>query len=296
MKTSIVKDISTLPFMLLKRGERSRMALAFVLMSVCLCVGAQTYEEHIQTGLTAAEEERYADAEEAFRMAIKSYPDDYRNSLAYANIAHVQEAQGQNLKALASYDSAVELAPKNVPIRKSRADLYMKLGNYGKAIIDYNNIIELAPNNTDALLARAYIYLQRRDYDKARSDYERLLSILPDNYAALFGTAMMLQGMGKPQDALTRLSVLIDKYPRKAELFVARAEIESDAKQYELAQIDLDQAILLEPNNRNTILTRAYLHLNQGNGRLARQDFERAIELGVPRNQLKDELKKCKKK
>jgi Tfp pilus assembly protein PilF len=62
----------------------------------------------------------------------------------------------------------------------------------------------------------------------------------------------------------------------------------------ELAIMDLDKAISLEPNNTNLLLTRAYIHLKEGNKRLAKQDFERAIQLGIPRGQLKEELKQCK--
>ena len=61
-----------------------------------------------------------------------------------------------------------------------------------------------------------------------------------------------------------------------------------------LGKRDLNKAIELAPNDRNIILTRGYIHYNQRNYRLARKDFERAIELGVPRVQLKSELKKCK--
>jgi hypothetical protein len=42
------------------------------------------------------------------------------------------------------------------------------------------------------------------------------------------------------------------------------------------------------------VLTRAYLHLKENHKHLAKKDFERAIELGTPRGQLKEELKQCK--
>ena len=58
--------------------------------------------------------------------------------------------------------------------------------------------------------------------------------------------------------------------------------------------MDLDKAITLEPENKNILLTRAYLHLKEGHKHLAKQDFERAIQLGVPQGQLKEELKQCK--
>ena len=58
--------------------------------------------------------------------------------------------------------------------------------------------------------------------------------------------------------------------------------------------MDLDKAIDLEPSNTNLVLTRAYLHLHEGHKHLAQKDFLRAIELGIPRGQLKDELKQCR--
>ena len=58
--------------------------------------------------------------------------------------------------------------------------------------------------------------------------------------------------------------------------------------------MDLDKAISLEPENKNIILTRAYLHLKEGRKYQAKQDFQRAIQLGVPQVQLKEELRQCK--
>ena len=255
---------------------------------------AQTYESFIEQGLAAANEKHYDEAIGYFRQALKSSPDDIRNALTYANIAHIQELQGEHLKAIDTYDIALGIAPLNVPILKAQADILLSLDNYSKALHNYTKIIDVAPNNTDALLSRAYIYQQQRNYQSAKTDYEHLLTLQPDNYAALLGVAILFQNANKPQEAVTRLTLLIDQYPDKAELYSIRAEIEAENKQSELALMDLDKAIELEPENKNLILTRAYLHLKEGHKHQAKQDFQRAIQLGVPRGQLKEELKQCK--
>ena len=102
------------------------------------------------------------------------------------------------------------------------------------------------------------------------------------NYAALLGTAILFQNAGKQQEAIKRLTLLIDEYPDKAEIYSIRAEIEKEANLSELAIMDLNKAIELDPDNKNIILSRAYLHLSEDNKRLALKDFEHAIELGVP--------------
>ena len=259
-----------------------------------LVAGAQTYESYIEQGLAAVQEKRYDEAIEQFRQALRTSPDDIRNALTYANIAHVQELKGEQMQAINSYDMALGIAPLNVPILKSQADLFLTLGNLSKALLNYSKILDVAPNNTDALLSRAYIYQQQRNYQSAKTDYERLLTLQPNNYAALLGVAILFQNANKPQEALSRLTLLIDQYPEKAELYSIRAEIEAEAHQPELAIMDLDKAISLEPENKNMILTRAYLHLKEGRKYQAKQDFQRAIQLGVPQVQLKEELKQCK--
>ena len=273
---------------------RQRFFLLLCCVFSTLSIYAQTYEEYIEQGLAAANNQQYDEAENLFRKALRLSPTDIRNALTYANIAYMQEAKGEKLKAIETYSLALNIAPLNVPILKARADLYMSLGNYNKAAIDYSNILDVDARNTDALLNRAYIYQQRRDYQNAKADYERLLTLEPDNYAALLGVAILFQNANKPQEALARLSTLIDQYPDKAELYSIRAEIEAEAHQPELALLDLDKAISLDPTNTNLLLTRAYIHLSEGHKHLARKDFERAIELGIPRGQLKEELKQCK--
>ena len=255
---------------------------------------AQSYEELVERGIKAAEVDSLSQAETYFKQALRLMPNDIRNALLYANLAKVQVAQGQPMKAIDTYGLALNIAPLNVPILKARGDLYFELGNYRLAAIDYGNILDVNANHLEALQGCAYIYQQRKDFPKAKEYYERLLHIAPDNYTARLGMAILLQEMGKPQEALTQLATLIDQNPAKAELYSVRAEIEHEGNLPELAIMDLDKAIALEPDNKNMVLTRAYIHKEMKNYRLARHDFERAIELGVPRSQLKQELKECK--
>ena len=119
--------------------------LALLVFSFSLFVSrAQTYESYIEEGLAAVQAQRYDEAIEQFRQALKSAPDDIRNALTYANIAHVQKLKGENMKALDSYDMALGIAPLNVPILKAQADLYMTLGNQNKALLNYTKILDVS--------------------------------------------------------------------------------------------------------------------------------------------------------
>ena len=173
---------------------------------------------------------------------------------------------------------------------KTFAGIYQILQYDGFPSSDGDKLVDLIFKNC----LRYPFQQQHREFLSAKEDYERLLALQPDNYAALLGVVLLYHNADKPQEALSRLSVLIDQYPDKAELYSILAEIEAEAGQTELALMDLDRAIDLESENKNLVLTRAYLNLKESHKHLAKKDFERAIELGTPRGQLKEELRQCR--
>lgn len=263
---------------------------------------AQTYEQYIEAALSAAEHDSLARAETLFKQALKASPKDYRNALVFNNLGKIQEQQyWQNPKsmqkateALESYTMALSFAPESVPLLTSRANLYMRLEQYGKAAIDLTTILDVAPDQLEARNHRAYCYAQTRHLDEARVDYQRGLERDPDNRMARLGMAMLSQQAGRLPDAIERISQLIGEAQDDAELLSIRSGMYAENNQPELAIMDLDHAILLAPDNTNYWLARAYLHKSLGNRRQALTDFEQAIALGIPRSSLRQELKECR--
>ena len=253
---------------------------------------AETYEAIVENGINAAKEQRLSEAEQWFTKALRHSPDDHRNALVYMNLGKVQEAQGNNKGALQSYSSAISQYPNNVLFLSTRAKLYLQLENYKRAIVDYTTIISVSPSDIEAYSYRGYAYSKTRELDRAKADFKVVTDHDADNFMAALGSVIVEQQMGHNHEALTQLNILISRFPDKAEPLVIRAELESEANQKELAVIDLDSAIKISPN-RNYYLKRAYLHLNLQQKHLAHQDFEKAIELGVPRQLLSEDLKKC---
>ena len=212
------KNMATPPKASIKHFITAKLTiLSFLFASTATPLNGQiTYEQIIEQALIASQNDEIDQADSLFRQALKLNPSDMRNALIYYNIALLQLKKGDKMKALDHLTTAVGITPHNIPILKARADLYLQLGNQGKALRDYTTIIDLAPNHQEALLARAFIYQQRREYYNAQQDYQQLLATHPDNYAALLGIAILFQNAGKPKEAITRLSLLIDQYPDKA--------------------------------------------------------------------------------
>ena len=79
-----------------------------------------------------------------------------------------------------------------------------------------------------------------------------------------------------------------------AVLYVARAGVEQDMKHVDLAMMDLEEAIKLDPSQTEAYLIRGQIYLSQKKKELAKRDFEKAISLGVPQGDLRDLLLQCK--
>ena len=113
----------------MKKKTNTVLLISFLLWLTTLSAAAQTtYDSYIEQALAAAQAKHYDEAIDLFRQALKTAPGDIRNALTYANIAHLQELKGENLKAIENYDMALGIAPLNVPILKAQADLLMTLG------------------------------------------------------------------------------------------------------------------------------------------------------------------------
>lgn len=79
-----------------------------------------------------------------------------------------------------------------------------------------------------------------------------------------------------------------------AALYVARAGIEQDMQHVDLAMIDLEEALKLNPSQTEAYLMRGQIYLSQKKKNLAKQDFEKAMSLGVPQADLRGLLQQCK--
>lgn len=271
--------------------------------AVAIPAFSQTYEELSERAVAATEQDSLTLAEEYIMKALKLDPANPHNALLFSNLGTIQRRQHQYEQALESYTLALNIAPHTVPILMNRAALYLELGKDEQARVDYALALDIETDNREALLMRAYIYRQKRDYKAARSDYERLLKLSPLSYNGRLGLAMLEQKEGKYEEALSLLNKMIaDKAdeatqitaPLYAVLYVARAGVEKDMQHIDMALIDLEEAIKLDPSQSEAYLMRGQIYLSQKKKELAKRDFEKAVTLGVPQADVRDLLQQCK--
>lgn len=272
------------------------MRRIFLVLFFCcpLALVAQTYQQLSEKAVECIENDSLTQAESYLLQALKLEPKNAKNALLFSNLGLVQRRLGAYDKAVDSYSYALNLAPLAVPILLDRAAIYMEIGKTDRAYTDYCLVLDEDKLNQEALLMRAYVYVLRRDYSAARMDYNRLLELDPRSYNGRLGLATLEQKEGKFREALEILNRMVVERLEDATLYVARADVEREMKHDELALVDLEEAIRLDASLIDAYLLRGGIYLLQKKKGLAKADFEKAISLGVPPADLREQLKLCK--
>lgn len=275
----------------------------FLAFGLATTLSAQNYRELSERAVQAAEHDSLELAEQYIRQALKLEPANPHNALLFSNLGTIQRKRHQYDLALESYTYALNIAPRAQVILLNCATLYLEMGKMDAARADYSLVLDLDADHAEALLMRAYIYLQQHDYKMARADYEHLLRLHPMDFKGRLGLATLAQKEKKYEEAFGMLNRMIqqgtesspqEEPSRLALLYVARAGVEKDMKHTDLALLDLEEAIRLDPSLADAYLLRGQIYLTQGKKRLAKDDFHQAMALGVPPSDLRDCLQQCK--
>lgn len=269
--------------------------LIFILLSaVVLPVFSQTYQELTDSGFELMEQDSLTHAEEVFRQAMKLEPANPHNAMLFSNIGIIQRHLNKYEDAIESFTYALNITPLSIPVLLNRGAVYLELGRTDRAYLDYCRILDQERDNMEALLMRAYIYIIRRDYNAARIDYNRLLQVDPFNYSGRLGLISLNQKEKKFSDAMEMLNNMIIELPEDITLYLMRAGITMDMEQYDSALLDLEEAMRINPKSPDVYLHRGELYLLQNKKAQAKQEFEKAIALGIPQSELREKLQRCR--
>ena len=270
-----------------------RMLLTYLVLPLALFAQAQSQELWADKAYAYVAQDSLRQAEECFAKAIESATTVGQRAMLLANLGTVQRRRGRVHEAVETYTQALALSPMDATLLMHRAIAYMTLGNDDKAYVDLCNVLDKQSANVEALYYRAFIYTNRREYGAARTDYKRLLAIEPDHDNALLGLALLDQREGRLQAAELQLTVLIERYPENASYLQARADILAEQQLFDLALLDLEAAIMLQPGDAHLYVARAELYLKMKRRTAAKADLDRAVALGLPHRALTELYGQC---
>lgn len=273
--------------------------LVFLLFVSCLFLGAKAqdvsaYQALLDSATTASSTHRYEKAILFYRQVLEVDPANEGNALVWGNLGSVYERMGKVDEAIDSYSKALEIQPKLVPVLEQRAGLYLDKGEKGRAMLDFSAILNEQPDHEQALLGRAYLRMQQNMFQEARLDFDGLLLNHPQNKQGELGFAILCQKQGRFQEAADRFARLIERYPGDPSLYEARGNMEREAKWYELALIDYEEAGRISKNDPVYTVMQALVYLDQNKKTSARRMLDRAVRAGMTKAQLEEYYSLCK--
>ena len=162
-----------------------------------------------------------------------------------------------------------------------------------KAKIDFDRALTLDDKNIWAWMGRGDVLTWLKQWDSAAVAYEQVLQLDPFADIArlrlidLYTTQARRQAGTKSwHQALATLKKLLNAQtteswiPYQKEAYVLRSDVYLKLNQPEAAIEDLSTVIRVDPTNTAALVTRAKLYQERLEGRLAKDDLERACVLG----------------
>ncbi len=161
--------------------------------------------------------------------------------------------------------------------------LSQPMGPIAKAPPHYPTFIRPGPAHREAvhleaLHQEALLAYQSKNYVKAAKLLRRALGIQPQQAALHASLALVLEGLGQPEEAVAALDEALRLAPDLADAHSNRGGILSSLQRWDDALNSLDQAIALAPAHVDAHFNRAALHLACARWEQAATDLERVLQ------------------
>ena len=195
------------------------------------------------------------------------------------------QSQQELRDSLSTLIQQINRFPNDQELRFRKAAVNLLLEQWNYAIDEYTFILKKADNPT-AFFYRAYAYTKVGNYPFARADYEALLKLQPTHFEGLLGLALLNEKDRRTTEAMDMMNRLVEMYPDNAIAYAARGGMEKDRLLFDLAEYDYTEAIRLCPDEPQYFLNRAVIRINLGKKRLAKDDLDQAVNLGISRAEL----------
>jgi tetratricopeptide (TPR) repeat protein len=193
--------------------------------------------------------------------------------------ARAEAANGRFDEAIASYEKAIELSPREPSLRIELGAVLLRTARFPDAIAAFAQAVRVSPRNVDAEIGLAQAYRNVHNYAEAQSTLERACREHPKNAAPLtvlgdldIELEIFDPAIAHLNAALTLAPANVEARTRLALAYKAKGDQESALKQFA-------KALLRDPKNALAYYERAEIYYDTGRDELALHDAEEVLEL-----------------
>ena len=230
-------------------------------------------------------ESRYKDALKFLEDAIKAdstYYEAYEQRI-FVNVLLGNSRSKDDLKdrmiAEAIIEKQIQQNPQDLSLYISRGRLRLINDDFKGALQDGMYVLNSNANDYLKYQLIMSVYENIGQSDKAIYYKKKMLELKPDDINLSQSLALLYNKINQPEPALELLNDLVVKHPEVADLYINRAKLLLNKKDYPAAKADFDKAISVEPGNYLTYLARSSYNMMTSFPELARKDLNQALTL-----------------
>jgi tetratricopeptide (TPR) repeat protein len=197
----------------------------------------------------------------------------------FFNRAGVKKAAGDLEGAIADYDRAIQLDPKDAAIYNNRGLAKQAKGNLDAAIVDFNRAIQLNPKDAVACSNRGNAKRDKGDLDGAIADYNRAIRFDPKYAYAYYDRGLAKKQKSDLDGAIADYNRVIELDPRFAKAYCDRGVAKRRKGDLDGAISDYNRTIELDPKYAIAYYNRGNAEYEKGDLDGAIADYNRGIEL-----------------
>ncbi|NDC63192.1 MAG: hypothetical protein EBZ59_04225 [Planctomycetia bacterium] len=217
----------------------------------------------------------------ALRDLNEALDRDPKLGAAQLMLARLEALPGGNRdRARKAVESAIELITDD---KLQLAQAHVVRGNLedidrAKRAADYNEAVDLAPRDKDVRRTRGLFHLLNDDFEKCREDLAVAIEVEPDDASLQEAMGMAFMMDDRLDEALRAFDKAIEIDPSASGALLQRARVLAQRGERPKAIADLDKAIEIAPDDAIPLVLRARIHQQSGDGDRAARDIERVLE------------------
>jgi tetratricopeptide (TPR) repeat protein len=196
---------------------------------------------------------------------------------------------GRTADAILLLNEALQANPSE-GLYRLRAIIHRAEGKEDEALADFNKALAMQPKDPISLLQRAEISLGRGDVKAAKRDLSEAIRVEPrvaDSVPAVTVRCYIAVEEGRYADAINDMSLIVQTNPENAFLQLQLASLYVQDKRPRKAIELINEVLKRDPKNISALRTRADTLLGLGDHAEAIKDYSAAIEIGIESPQQK---------
>jgi tetratricopeptide (TPR) repeat protein len=189
--------------------------------------------------------------------------------------AQKAETEGKWGEAIASYDEALRISPRDLVAEIGLAQAYRGVHNYDETKRTLERAHAEHPQSAKPLAALGDLDIELQTYDAAIAHLRAALALAPSDIESRNRLVVAYQAKGDLDGALAQIAKVLARDSKDALAYYTRAKIYSDRNQDAVALPDAMKVVELQPRNPRGRLLLGKILLRAPQGETATQSKER---------------------